>query len=479
LKGYVAGRELREGCLIPSIGGGLCQLSNALYDAALRAGFEIVERHAHTQVIPGSLAESGRDATVFWNYVDLRFKSEHPFRIEAALTRDSLVVRFRGEPVSKRLHIVLPTRTEKTVQQTSEIESCSTCGKHECFRGGKTPPIRNGFGRAAYLVDEYWPEFDRYISNKKRGSDLLCLPLDGQRLSRPNYAWSTSGFGLVKQSRLLTLGRSYNLRRLAFQGASRQRALFAADEKLARRYADFLAYDVTHVTLMQRLLPFLWREGRLGGRTFDVLMTELPLTLLQERLDVAFRLHPLSRTLADFRADDSLLEAETEALQQARKIITPHTEIAAIYPEKSVLIDWTIPSTSTQIQSVEGRGAKIIFPSASVGRKGAYELRAAMNGLDTELMILGPTLEGTDFWNGVRVSEPQVGVDWLQNAAAVVLPAFVEHKPRRLLEAVARGVPVIASPACGLGNIRGVTIVEAGNVDALRAEIKNAIAVGR
>jgi hypothetical protein len=253
----------------------------------------------------------------------------------------------------------------------------------------------------------------------------------------------------------------------------------AADEKLARRYAGFLGYDVNHVTLMQRLLPFLWREGHLGGRTFDVLMTGLPLKLLQERLDVAFRLHPRSRTLADFRADESLLEAETEALEQARKIITPHTEIAALYPEKSVLIDWAIPAISTQIQSVEGRGAKLIFPSASVGRKGAYELRAAMNGLDIELMILGPTLEGTDFWSGVRVCEPPAGEDWLQNATAVVLPAFVEHKPRRLLEAVARGVPVIASPACGLGNIRGVTNVEAGDIAALRAEIENAIAVGR
>ncbi len=479
LKGYVAGRELREGCLIPNIGGGICQLSNALYDAALHAGFEIVERHAHTQVIPGSLAESGRDATVFWNYVDLRFKSKHAFRIEAALTHDSLVLRFRGEPVSKRLQLVLPIKAEKTLQQTSEIESCSTCGRLECFRGGKTSTIRNGFGRAAYLVDEYWPEFDRYISAKKREADLLCLPLDGQRFSRPNYAWSTSGFGSVKQSRLLTLGRSYSLRRLALQGASRQRALLATDEKLARRYADFLGYDVTHVTLMQRLLPFLWREGHLGGRTFDVLMTGLPLKLLQERLDVAFRLHPQSRTLADFRADESLLEAETEALQQARKIITPHTEIAALYPEKSVLIDWDIPAIGAQIQSVEGRGAKLIFPSASVGRKGAYELRAAMNGLDIELMILGPILEGTDFWNGVRVCELPAGEDWLQNAAAVVLPAFVEHKPRRLLEAVARGVPVIASPACGLGNIRGVTNVEAGDIAALRAEIENAIAVGR
>ncbi|WP_232760584.1 VanW family protein, partial [Xanthomonas sp. SHU 166] len=37
-RGFVAGRELREGCLVPSIGGGLCQVSNAIYDAALRQG---------------------------------------------------------------------------------------------------------------------------------------------------------------------------------------------------------------------------------------------------------------------------------------------------------------------------------------------------------------------------------------------------------------------------------------------------------
>ena len=29
---------MREGCIIPSVGGGLCQLSNALYGAALDAG---------------------------------------------------------------------------------------------------------------------------------------------------------------------------------------------------------------------------------------------------------------------------------------------------------------------------------------------------------------------------------------------------------------------------------------------------------
>ncbi|MGB8510514.1 MAG: VanW family protein, partial [Pyrinomonadaceae bacterium] len=41
-RGFARGREVREGCIIPNVGGGLCQLSNALYDAALKANFEIV-----------------------------------------------------------------------------------------------------------------------------------------------------------------------------------------------------------------------------------------------------------------------------------------------------------------------------------------------------------------------------------------------------------------------------------------------------
>jgi hypothetical protein len=71
-RGFTEGRELREGCLVPAIGGGLCQLSGLLYQAALEAGLEVVERHGHSRVIPGSAAEKNLDATVFWNYVDLR-----------------------------------------------------------------------------------------------------------------------------------------------------------------------------------------------------------------------------------------------------------------------------------------------------------------------------------------------------------------------------------------------------------------------
>src|SRR6185312_11924849 len=73
-RGFAVGRELREGCLIPTLGGGLCQLSGAIYNAALEAGLEIVERHRHSHPGVGNLAAVGRDATVVWSYVDLRLR---------------------------------------------------------------------------------------------------------------------------------------------------------------------------------------------------------------------------------------------------------------------------------------------------------------------------------------------------------------------------------------------------------------------
>jgi vancomycin resistance protein YoaR len=92
-RGYVTGRELRGGCMIPSRGGGICQLTNALSRVAHAADLEIVERHSHTVHPPGFFIDDVTDATVFWNYVDLRFRSPTRLRIGARLTQDSLVVR--------------------------------------------------------------------------------------------------------------------------------------------------------------------------------------------------------------------------------------------------------------------------------------------------------------------------------------------------------------------------------------------------
>jgi vancomycin resistance protein YoaR len=92
-KGYVIGRELRQGCVIPTIGGGLCQLTNALSRIAHRAGMEIVERHSHSVHPEGFFIDGSTDATVFWNYVDFRFRSATSVRIGAVLDEARLIVR--------------------------------------------------------------------------------------------------------------------------------------------------------------------------------------------------------------------------------------------------------------------------------------------------------------------------------------------------------------------------------------------------
>ena len=468
--GYVAGRELREGCIIPNIGGGLCQLSNALYDAALQAGCEIVERHAHTQVIPGSLAERGRDATVFWNYVDLRFMSNQTLRIEANLSANHLTVRFKTEK-SKTSQLIQIAPSQISKSKIQNPNSCVSCGVESCFRSVRQNSGEE-FGRIAFLVDEFSPEFDLYLQEKRGSNDLLFVPLDGKRFKKFNYAWNPAGFAKLKESRLTTLIRAYKSRKLAAQGAQRQRNLLEMSEKLAASYARQLPFDATHLVVQQNLLPFLWHDGHLGGRTFDVLMTSLPLKNLQERLDLAAEKHLESRTLGDFRAERRLVDAETEALKNARQIVTPHTEIAGLFPQQSVLLDWKRPSPPV-FEKKRADKFTVVFPASTVGRKGAYELREALDGLENslKLIILGAELEGDSFWHGFEIERG--AQNWLEQASLVVLPAFVEHKPRRLLLAAAAGVPVIASPACGLINVGGITIVEFGDSAALCRAIVN------
>ncbi len=469
LKGYVVGRELREGCIVPNVGGGLCQISNALYDAALQANFEIVERHAHTQVIAGSLAEKGRDATVFWNYVDLRFRSPNAFRIEAKLGKDHLCVIFKGEKQKSKTLIQIQKLATPDSSLSTQPNSCATCGVESCFRSLKADAGLD-FGRTAYLLDEFASEFDEYIQKAHTSKDFLFVPLDGKKLKKANYAWETKGFANVRQSLLVTLIRAYRSRKLAAQGAERQKSLLTMAEKLADSYAKKLTYDATHIVVTQNLLPFLWKNGHLGGRTFDVLMNALPMNEIQKRLDLAFSLHPTSKTLGDFRAENWLVEAEREALQNARKIITPHTEIAALFGDRSELLNWNLPGTREFTKSQNAKFT-IVFPASTVGRKGCYELREAIRNLDVKLITLGATIEDAEFWRGFDWEKG--GDDWLEIADLVVLPAFVEHKPRRLLLAAAHKIPVIASAACGLENVGGIKTIEIGDAAVLRKEIEN------
>jgi hypothetical protein len=481
-RGYVAGRMLQQGCLVPAIGGGLCQLSNALYEAALKAGCEIVERHGHSRVVPGSRAAEGSDATVAWNYIDLRFRSSQPLLIEAKLDRDELVVRFLGRadaPPPARPAAAHSGAIQSTAAARTTARSCATCADTSCYRHEKMPGREETLaiirrGRTAFLLDENWPEFRDYMRRAHRREDVLGIPLDGARWHLPRYRWDTSGFAGIGTAPLQTLARAFKSRRLQYQGPARLMAQLAAADALAGRLSRLLKADVGDACVAQSLLPHLWRRGHLGGRGFRVLMTRLPMGVLQQRLDAAAALHPERTSLADFRAPAWLVEAEAEALDAAEIIITPHDSIARLFPGKTLHLDWHRPAAppgAALASSPAPRNPKrrrIVFPGPTIARKGAHELREAARELDLDVMPLGRALEGADFWQGLRLAaRPAEPAAWLAQAAAVVQPAIVEDQPRPLLLALAAGVPVVATPACGIAPCPGLTLVPAGDAGAL------------
>ncbi len=78
-RGYVRAPVSYDGKLILAFGGGVCQTSSTLYNAALLSGLKILERHHHDFV--AHYVPPGRDAAVAQYNIDLRFQNPYPWAL--------------------------------------------------------------------------------------------------------------------------------------------------------------------------------------------------------------------------------------------------------------------------------------------------------------------------------------------------------------------------------------------------------------
>ncbi len=95
--GYRTAPIFRENEVVPEIGGGVCQVATTVYNAALLANMEMIERHHHSRTVV--YCPAGRDATVYYGQLDMQFKNslDYPVLILGGIKSNRLWVNFLGK----------------------------------------------------------------------------------------------------------------------------------------------------------------------------------------------------------------------------------------------------------------------------------------------------------------------------------------------------------------------------------------------
>lgn len=466
--GFTVGRELRSGCLVPAVGGGICQLSGCLFEAAKLAGLGILERHTHTRRLPGIPYRESRDATVFWNYLDLRFWSKIEFQIRTTLTETELVVQIRGKSPAASVTDTIDPLLSRSNSSQNPASDCLSCGKESCVEHRSTKRHTRSLPSLA-LLDRYQPEFSTFLASHWRHGGEIFIPIDGAFWKLPGFHWP-----LIQNARRRTFPLSALWRMAASRIASRKivpakRRLEQA-RLLAHRYLQAAPKRFGAIFVDQSLVPFLELAGFLKDLDLVIFAARLPMRAFHERLMEAVAIHPSSSTLREYRAPEEIVEAEIRAFSRARKIVTAHPDVASHW-EKAELVPWESRSFPVTANSLpRGEPDLFLFPGPTAIREGAYEVREAAKVLGVPLCVLGRNIESDDFWKNTTIEKCNGNIPWVR-IRAVLHPGLFISDPRVHLHAVQQGIPVIASPGIGL---RGklTSLVPFGKSDQLIQHIK-------
>ena len=121
--GYKEAPIYVEGRVENGVGGGICQIATTLYNAALYANLEIVERSNH-QFIP-SYANASRDATVVYGAIDFQFKNnrDYPIKITCSVANGIANFKIFGLRTDNDCEVVINSRITGTTSNAIYSEA--------------------------------------------------------------------------------------------------------------------------------------------------------------------------------------------------------------------------------------------------------------------------------------------------------------------------------------------------------------------
>ena len=134
--GYVEGTAYENGQVVPSYGGGICQVSSTLYNAVIYAELEIVERYPHSMAV--DYVAPSRDAAIAGGVMDFRFKNPYSTPIYIFGEIDS----------ANQLRVIIYGKETRPANRSIEFES-ETLSTEDYSVTYRATPNRS-FGDMAY-----------------------------------------------------------------------------------------------------------------------------------------------------------------------------------------------------------------------------------------------------------------------------------------------------------------------------------------
>lgn len=127
--GYKEGTAYIGGKVVPDVGGGVCQVSSTLYNTALLANLEIVERSNH-MFLTGYVAAS-RDATVYYGSLDFIFKNNrsYPIKIVASANNGVCKISMYGIKEETEYEVIIQSKVTSYINYTTTYKNDSTLAK--------------------------------------------------------------------------------------------------------------------------------------------------------------------------------------------------------------------------------------------------------------------------------------------------------------------------------------------------------------
>lgn len=145
--GYKIANVYNNGKVEQDVGGGVCQVSSALYSAVLFADLEVTRRYNHSLVV--HYVPLGQDATVSSGELDFRFRNNtaEPVKITTGFTYSGITVSILGKNPNPGVKIEI----ENITAATNNYETIVT--EDASLKPGQT--VTDSVGKTGYVIETY------------------------------------------------------------------------------------------------------------------------------------------------------------------------------------------------------------------------------------------------------------------------------------------------------------------------------------